>query len=67
MREVKASDKGQLGGECNRSACTTRPADWFNGHTGWYYCESCARKINVALQASRLALCRRSTKGERNG
>jgi hypothetical protein len=33
-------------GECARTACTNRPAVYFNRSTRRYYCEDCANKIN---------------------
>lgn len=57
-------DKGRHGGTCNRGACNERPADWFNHHTGYYYCGPCAQKINESLAASNLKLCERQGMGE---
>lgn len=37
-------------GECARTACTNRPAVYFNSSTHWYYCESCASRINQYAQ-----------------
>jgi hypothetical protein len=40
-------DKGQvLGGECNRTACKSLGATWFNKGTKGYYCPSCGVAIN---------------------
>lgn len=41
-------DKGDLGGECNRSECFMAPAFWFNKSTKKYYCQHCAFMINEA-------------------
>lgn len=38
--------KGELGGMCNRSACDTYPARFFNYWTRAHYCTVCAREIN---------------------
>lgn len=38
--------KGELGGECNRSACDKSNAVFFNHSTEKYYCPKCARTIN---------------------
>lgn len=37
---------GLLGGLCNRQACRTPGADWFNHSTQKYYCCACAIEIN---------------------
>jgi len=48
-RDELARDKGQRGGSCNRTACQMpNSAWWFNTSTQAYYCERCARKINLA-------------------
>lgn len=39
-------DKGEYNGKCNRMACTTIGANWFNHYTEKYYCASCAHEIN---------------------
>lgn len=40
-------DKGQVhGGECNRTACTSKRAVFWNASTKGLYCLSCARGIN---------------------
>lgn len=42
-------DKGQYGGSCNVTACQLPDsAFWFNHSTLRYYCETCAKAINVA-------------------
>lgn len=38
--------KGELGQECNRTACDVTPALFFNTSTKAHYCAGCARKIN---------------------
>lgn len=49
-------EKGNKGAECNRTACTTSPADWYNQYTQRWYCETCAKRIN---QAETHAICDR--------
>jgi hypothetical protein len=40
-------DKGKVrGGECNRTACDSRRAKYYNTVTDAYYCGGCAKKIN---------------------
>lgn len=41
-------EKGGKGGICNRTACTTCPAEWYNQYTQRWYCETCAKRINAA-------------------
>lgn len=41
-----SEDKGVYGGVCNRSACPSRPAYYFNFGSGRYYCKRCALTIN---------------------
>lgn len=58
--------KGDYNAECNRTACSSRRAVWYNHSTRRYYCTACARIINEANErdAQRLyghSLC---TKGE---
>ena len=39
--------KGDKGGQCNRTACTSgQPATWYNKSTRAYYCPRCAHRIN---------------------
>jgi hypothetical protein len=63
-------DKGRFNGTCNRSACSEKPADYYNPHTRAFYCRGCAQKINASLKATDsspgLALCERHTLGERD-
>jgi len=40
------SDKGLQNGSCNRRACQSPGATWFNIGTRAYYCQPCALKIN---------------------
>lgn len=40
-------DKGEYDAECNRTACVSKNAKWFNHSTRKYYCRSCAEKINL--------------------
>ncbi len=39
-------DKGHRGGSCNRQACQSPPALYFNRGSGSWYCESCAIELN---------------------
>lgn len=39
-------EKGGYGGECQRQACTSKGAYWFNETNGRHYCAPCARMIN---------------------
>jgi hypothetical protein len=39
-------DKGKDGGSCNRQACQTPGATWYNRTMDAYYCPSCANLIN---------------------
>lgn len=47
-----ASDKGEKGGSCNRTACQKPAKDdrdgihWFNHSTRKYYCFGCAWELN---------------------
>ena len=47
--------KGDYNEECNRTACTTPQALWYNRSTRAWYCRDCAEKINRANEAE----CRR--------
>lgn len=38
--------KGDRGGECNRTVCENENAQWFNHSTRAWYCEDCARQLN---------------------
>lgn len=40
--------KGEKGGNCNRTACQSPGAYWYNHSTLKYYCERCARMLNNA-------------------
>ena len=40
--------KGVKGGECARTACSNKPATYFNKSTKRYYCPSCAALLNRA-------------------
>ncbi len=40
------SDKGEENKECNRTACSNKPAIYYNHSTRKYYCVQCARMIN---------------------
>ena len=42
------NDKGEKNGECNRTVCTGKNANYFNHSTLKYYCSSCAELINDA-------------------
>jgi hypothetical protein len=39
-------DKGEFNGSCNRSACRTPGATWYNKGTYKFYCHHCAVLIN---------------------
>lgn len=43
--QINKSDKGQLNGSCNRTACQAPHALWFNTSTRAYYCAQCADDI----------------------
>lgn len=40
-------EKGDFGGECNRTSCDNNHAYWFNHSTRKYYCQQCAEIINM--------------------
>lgn len=42
---------GAPGGKCNRTACTTTGAGWYNTATQRWYCAACAALINGFTQA----------------
>jgi hypothetical protein len=42
----KQRDKGDLQGECNRTACENKNAVYYNHSTEKYYCWYCAGLIN---------------------
>lgn len=44
--EQPSEGKGELRGECARSACRSSPATWYNKSTQRYYCLACALAIN---------------------
>jgi hypothetical protein len=52
----RSPEKGEKGGECNRTACTTPDARWYNQYTQRWYCDACAKRIN---QCSTHAICDR--------
>lgn len=67
-REPRAEDKGEYMGECNRTVCTNRPAEWYNHSTRYYYCVKCAKTLNEenysdAMKSLGHELC---SKGEHN-
>lgn len=39
-------EKGELNGECNRTACNNKGARFYNHSTKKHYCAKCARQIN---------------------
>lgn len=41
-------NKGEKGKNCNRTACQTHGATWYNLSTRAYYCAECALLINEA-------------------
>lgn len=49
-------EKGHKGGECNRTACTNRPATWYNRYTQMWYCEDCATKINRLANPNKVCM-----------
>lgn len=49
---VNLVPKGEFSGECNRTACKTKNAQWFNKITQAYYCDRCARMINQSSNQS---------------
>ncbi len=40
------NQKGEFGGECNRTVCKNIHAVWYNRSTQRYYCEPCATLLN---------------------
>ena len=46
------AEKGGKGSACNRTACESGPADWYNQYTQRWYCEACAKRINAAATHS---------------
>jgi hypothetical protein len=46
MTTTYVADKGVYLGKCNRTACPTRPATWWNRVMRAFYCRKCAREIN---------------------
>jgi hypothetical protein len=58
MSETRTSEhKGHFDGMCNRTSCSTAPALWWNPHTAAYYCEDCAKQINIELARQNLDVC----------
>ncbi len=53
---VDLTQKGMLGGLCNRSACLAPGAGFFNRSTRRYYCEACSISINELNAADSLRL-----------
>lgn len=50
--------KGEFGGECQRVACDSGDARWFNQTSGRYYCTYCARIFNeVSRRHGQAPLC----------
>lgn len=39
-------DKGIFNGACNRQACLSYPATWYNRGSYAFYCEDCGRLLN---------------------
>jgi len=57
-RNVK--EKGEFGGECARTKCSTANADYFNSSTRQFYCEACANEINKWSQHDeKIILCKK--------
>jgi len=46
--EVNSETKGAFGGLCNRQACLSPGATWFNRSTQRYYCAKCGYQLNCA-------------------
>lgn len=49
-------EKGELHGECNRTACSNKNAKFFNHSTEKHYCGTCAKLINDANLGDSLRL-----------
>jgi hypothetical protein len=45
-------NKGKKGLRCNRTACSTRAAYWWNRITCAFYCQPCAFRINESSTQS---------------
>lgn len=43
--DQSGSLKGDQGGECNRTRCDNKDAQWFNRSTRKHYCKPCAMRI----------------------
>jgi hypothetical protein len=41
-----APTKGQRGGLCARTVCHNPAENFFHPALGWFYCGSCARRVN---------------------
>jgi hypothetical protein len=50
-------DKGAPHGTCNRGACDTSPATWWNPHMRMHYCCDCAQKLNDVFKSHDMQLC----------
>jgi hypothetical protein len=61
MTTTYVADKGVYLGKCNRTACPTRPATWWNRGTLAFYCPPCAVEINKWGPPGQARLC---TKGQ---
>lgn len=48
--------KGVFNGNCNREACQSPGATFYNFSTERYYCQSCARLINDANRTQAMEL-----------
>lgn len=48
--------KGAYSGECLRTACTERPALYWNPNHPGFYCVRCARKLNKVFKHDGLPL-----------
>lgn len=46
MNKNTIIEKGELGGECNRTVCKNSGARWFNHSTEKHYCSQCADNLN---------------------
>lgn len=50
----KDVEKGEKGGECNRTVCKAQDARWYNSSTRAYYCGNCAHLIMSFPENKRL-------------
>lgn len=48
IKSMATPAKGEMSGECNRTACTSTPACYLHRDRQKYYCASCAQQIMAA-------------------